>query len=118
MTGKVKILHNPTCSKSRETLQLLESRGIAPEVEVYLQKAYSVAELQTLCRRLGIDDVRRMMRVNDELYRTLGLDNPALTQQQLLAALAQHSALLERPIVINGEQARIGRPPQAVLEIL
>ncbi|MGV6987554.1 arsenate reductase (glutaredoxin) [Testudinibacter sp. P80/BLE/0925] len=114
----VKILHNPKCSKSRETLKLLEEQGIRPEVELYLQKHYSVAELQQLRRRLGISDVREMMRVNDELYRTLGLDNPEFTQEQRLAAIAQHSSLLERPIVINGEQARIGRPPQAVLEIL
>lgn len=114
----VKILHNPRCSKSRETLKLLEEQGIQPEIELYLQKRYSVTELQQLYKQLGISDVREMMRVNDELYRTLGLDNPEFTQQQRLAAIAQHSALLERPIVINGEQARIGRPPQAVLEIL
>lgn len=114
----VKILHNPKCSKSRETLKLLQDRGIQPEIELYSQKQYSVSELQQIRRQLGIDDVRKMMRVNDELYRTLGLDDPEFTQEQRLAAIAQNPALLERPIVINGDQARLGRPPEAVLEIL
>ncbi|SMB83774.1 arsenate reductase [Pasteurella testudinis DSM 23072] len=114
----IKILHNPRCSKSRETLNLLESRGIQPEIETYLNKRYSVAELQQLAEKLGIADVRAMMRVKDELYRTLGLDDPALSQAQLLQAIVEHSALLERPIVVNGDKAKIGRPPEAVLAIL
>lgn len=114
----VKILHNPKCSKSCETLQLLKERGIQPEVELYLQKNYSLSELQQLYIQLGITDVRQMMRVNSDLYRDLKLGDASVTQLQLFDAIAQHSALLERPIVIKGENARIGRPAESVFEIL
>ncbi|MBN6063934.1 arsenate reductase (glutaredoxin) [Aggregatibacter actinomycetemcomitans] len=112
------IYHNPSCSKSCETLALLESHQIQPQVELYLQKTYSVAELQAIADKLGISDIRQMMRTKDELYKELGLDNPTLSQQDLLQAIAQHSTLLERPIVINGDKAKIGRPPESVLSIL
>ncbi|MBN6710950.1 arsenate reductase (glutaredoxin) [Haemophilus haemoglobinophilus] len=114
----VKIYHNPRCSKSRETLTLLEQQYIPFEVELYLQQTYSVEELQTLAQKLGIKSVREMMRCKDDLYLQLGLNNPDLTEQQLLTALSQNSALLERPIVVNGDKARIGRPPENVLAIL
>ena len=107
----VVIYHNPRCSKSRETLELLENQGIQPIVELYLQKQYSIDEL-------GIDDVRQMMRTKDDLYRSLNLDNLELSQVELLKAMSEHSALIERPIVINGNKAKIGRPPESVLEIL
>ncbi|WP_109078632.1 arsenate reductase (glutaredoxin) [Aggregatibacter kilianii] len=112
------LYHNPRCSKSRETLALLESKNIHPQIELYLQKRYSVAELQTIADKLGVSDVRQMMRTKDDLYKELGLDNPTLSQQDLLQAISQHSALLERPIVIHGDKAKIGRPPESVLAIL
>ena len=68
--------------------------------------------------KLGLDDVRKMMRTKDELYQSLGLDNPALTNDDLLKAISENSALLERPIVVKGEKAKIGRPPESVLAIL
>ncbi|TNG92302.1 arsenate reductase (glutaredoxin) [Pasteurellaceae bacterium USgator11] len=114
----IKILHNPRCSKSRETLAFLENQGREIEIELYLQKRYSLAELQQLAQQLGVADVREMMRVNDELYRTLGLANTELSQTELLQAIAENPALLERPIVINGEQARIARPLEQILAIL
>lgn len=114
----VTIYHNPRCSKSRETLALLEAKGVQPKIELYLQHQYSVEQLQQLAKKLGIDDVRKMMRTKDELYQNLDLDNPAVTQAQLLQAMSEYSALIERPIVINGEKAKIGRPPESVLEIL
>ncbi|MFC0323721.1 arsenate reductase (glutaredoxin) [Gallibacterium melopsittaci] len=118
----IKILHNPRCSKSRATLQLLEEQNIQPEVVLYLQREFSLPELKSLMGKLGIDDPRLMMRTKDDLYKLLGLDqlNPADPEQKeaLLQAIVDHSALLERPIVINGNQARIGRPPESVLEIL
>ena len=104
----VMIFHNPRCSKSRETLKLLEEQQIHPQVELYLEKRYSVAKLQEIAQKLGINHVREMMRTKDELYRELDLDNPKLSELQLLEAIAQHSALLERPIVINGDKAKIG----------
>ncbi|BFU60241.1 MULTISPECIES: arsenate reductase (glutaredoxin) [Rodentibacter] len=112
------IYHNPHCSKSRETLALLESQGIQPIIELYLQKQYSVAELQQIADKLGIIDIRQMMRVKDELYKSLDLDNVALTKTDLLQAMSKHSELMERPIVVNGEKAKIGRPPESVLAIL
>lgn len=118
----IKILHNPRCSKSRATLQLLEEQNIQPEIELYLQHQFSLEELTALMEKLGIDDPRLMMRTKDELFKTLQLDqlDPAIPEQkqQLLQAIVEHSALLERPIVIHGKQARIGRPPENVLEIL
>ncbi|URL06292.1 arsenate reductase (glutaredoxin) [Avibacterium sp. 21-595] len=114
----VKIYHNPRCSKSRETLALLQQHGIEPEIELYLEKQYSVDFLQQLAQKLQLNSVREMMRTKDELYRTLHLDSHTVTETQLLEAIAQHSALLERPIVVNGEKAKIGRPPESVLAIL
>ena len=112
------IYHNPRCSKSRETLELLENQGVQPIVELYLQKQYSTDELQNIAKKLGIDDVRQMMRTKDDLYKSLNLDNLELSQAELLKAMSEHSALIERPIVINGNKAKIGRPPETVLEIL
>ena len=112
------IYHNPHCSKSRETLALLENKGIQPIIELYWQKQYSVNELQSIAKKLGIDDVRQMMRTKDELYKSLNLDNLDLSQAELFKAISEHSALIERPIVINGDKAKIGRPPETVLEIL
>ena len=114
----VTIYHNPRCSKSRETLALLEEKGIQPTIELYLQQHYSVETLQQLANKLGLDDVRKMMRTKDELYQSLELANPALTNDDLLKAISENSALLERPIVVKGEKAKIGRPPESVLTIL
>ena len=114
----VTIYHNPRCSKSRETLALLEEKGIQPTIELYLQQHYSIEVLQQLANKLGLDDVRKMMRTKDELYQSLELDNPALTNDDLLKAISENSALLERPIVVKGEKAKIGRPPESVLAIL
>lgn len=110
------IYHNPKCSKSRETLSLLEEKGYKPEIKLYLQHQFSYAELESLAQKLGVKTVAEMMRQKDELYRTLGLEQG--TEEQRLQALVEHSALLERPIVVNGDKARIGRPPESVLEIL
>ena len=112
------IYHNPRCSKSRETIALLENQGVQPIVELYLQKQYSVNELQSIAQKLGIDDVRQMMRTKDELYKSLNLDNLELSQAELLKAMSEHSALIERPIVIKGDKAKIGRPPDSILDIL
>lgn len=112
------IYHNPRCSKSRETLALLQARGLAPTIVTYLTTPPSGPELTRLKRLLGFASYRQMMRTKDELFKTLGLDNPEVDEAQLLTQLITHPALLERPVVINGEQARLGRPPEQVLEIL
>lgn len=118
----VQIFHNPRCSKSRATLQLLEDHQVQAEIIPYLERHFTANELRTLMQQLGITDPRQMMRVKDDLYHELGLDrlDPTVPAEhdQLLHAITAHSALLERPIVIHGNHARIGRPPEAVLEIL
>ncbi|GJH41848.1 arsenate reductase (glutaredoxin) [Pasteurella canis] len=114
----VTIYHNSRCSKSRETLALLEEKQIQPNVILYLEKPLSVLELQQLAQKLGIKSVREMMRIKDDLYYSLGLDQPEVSEQQLLESIAVNPALLERPIVVNGEKAKIGRPPESVFEIL
>lgn len=110
------IYHNPKCSKSRETLSLLQEKGYELDVKLYLKHQFSLEELQSLVQKLGITSVAEMMRRKDNLYQELGLQHA--TEQQRLQALLEHSALLERPIVVNGERAKIGRPPESVLEIL
>ncbi len=114
----VSIYHNPRCSKSRETLALLQQHGVEPQIVLYLDTPPDVKMLQTLLQKLGMHSARELMRRKEDLYKELDLDNSALSENQLLQAMAQHPKLIERPIVINGERARIGRPPEAVLEIV
>lgn len=114
----VVIYHNPKCSKSRETLALLESQGIAPQVIKYLEESPSVEELKHLYLQLGLSDVRAMMRSKDDLYKELNLGDSQLSDDDLFAAMADHPKLIERPIVVSNGQARHGRPPEQVLEIL
>lgn len=114
--SETQIYHNPRCSKSRETLALLEQQGIAPEVVLYLEQAPSEAQIRTLLSQLGFSDPRQLMRTKEDLYQELGLAE--LEGYALIAAMHQHPKLIERPIVIKNGQARIGRPPELVLEIL
>ena len=115
---RVTIYHNPRCSKSRETLTLLEARGLTPDVVRYLETPPDVTALKTLIAQLGFSSVRQLMRRKDDLYQSLQLDNPGLDEEELYRVLAEHPALMERPIVVHGKQARLGRPPEQVLEIL
>jgi len=114
----VSIYHNPRCSKSRETLALLQERGIKPDVVLYLETPPDVPTLKRLLKQLGIHSARELMRRKEDLYQELALADSALSEAQLLQAMVDHPKLIERPIVIKGEQARIGRPPEAVLEII
>ncbi|MFP4130692.1 MAG: arsenate reductase (glutaredoxin) [Thiohalospira sp.] len=113
----ITIYHNPRCSKSRQTLDLLRQRGIEPERVEYLKEPPSPETLDHLAGLLGLEP-RQMMRHGESEYRELGLDDPALDRATLLRAIADHPRLLERPIVVNGDRAAIGRPPEKVLEIL
>lgn len=110
------IWHNPRCSKSRQTLALLEERGIAPQIRLYLQDSPDEATLRTVLAELGKTPVE-IMRVKDALFKDLGLrkDTPA---DDLIRAMVANPALIERPIVRAGGKARMGRPPEDVLEIL
>ncbi|PLR21708.1 arsenate reductase (glutaredoxin) [Pantoea endophytica] len=114
----VSIYHNPRCSKSRETLALLQERGIKPDVVLYLETPPDVPTLKRLLKQLGMHSARELMRRKEDLYQELALADSALSEAQLLQAMVDHPKLIERPIVIKGEQARIGRPPEAVLEII
>ncbi|QMT36146.1 arsenate reductase (glutaredoxin) [Neisseria wadsworthii] len=112
------LYHNPRCSKSRDALALLESRNIQAEVIRYLDTPPDFAALEGIFQKLGLDSPRGMMRVKDELYKTLGLDTAELSNEQLLQAIAEHPALLERPIAIVGNRAAIGRPLNNIEAIL
>lgn len=114
----VTLYHNPRCSKSRETLALLEQRGIHPEIVRYLDTPPDRQTLQILLQKLGMQSARQLMRHKEPLYTALGLDRPDIGESALLDALLENPKLIERPIVINGDRARLGRPPEAVLEIL
>ncbi len=113
----VTIFHNPRCSKSRETLQLLQARGLQPDIVEYLDTPPTAEQISTILDQLGLQP-RELMRTNEAEYRELGLDDPALTRQQLIQAMANHPRLIQRPIVLSEGRAALGRPPQSVLEIL
>ncbi|MCP2230036.1 arsenate reductase (glutaredoxin) [Erwinia aphidicola] len=116
--AEVQIYHNPRCSKSRETLALLQAHGIEPEVILYLETPPDSATLQALLQQLGFSSARQLMRHKEEAYKAGGLGDTSLSEQQLLAAMVAEPKLIERPIVVANGQARIGRPPEQVLEIL
>ncbi|MBN3215879.1 arsenate reductase (glutaredoxin) [Pectobacterium polaris] len=114
----VTIYHNPRCSKSRETLALLQEHNITPDVVLYLDTPPDAATLAQLIKQLGLTSARELMRTKEEIYQQLGLSDAALTEAQLIQAMIDNPKLIERPIVVAQGQARIGRPPEQVLEIL
>ncbi|WP_339098485.1 arsenate reductase (glutaredoxin) [Pectobacterium brasiliense] len=114
----VTIYHNPRCSKSRETLALLQEHNITPNVVLYLDTPPDAATLAQLIKQLGLTSARELMRTKEEIYQQLGLSDAALTEAQLIQAMIDNPKLIERPIVVAQGQARIGRPPEQVLEIL
>ena len=111
------IYHNPRCSKSRQTLALLEERGIGPRVVDYLKTPPSAAELKTILKKLRLRP-RDLMRKGEPLYAELGLKDRDLDDDALIALMVANPILIERPIVVSGGKAAIGRPPEFVLEIL
>lgn len=111
------IYHNPRCSKSREALALLQDRGLEPAVRLYLDAIPDRSELQRLLRLLGIS-ARDLLRKNESAYRELGLADPALDEKALIGAMIAQPKLIERPIVVRGDKAIIGRPPAQVLTLL
>ncbi|MDN7140959.1 arsenate reductase (glutaredoxin) [Pseudomonas sp. JQ170] len=111
------LYHNPRCSKSRGALELLEARGLAPTVVRYLETPPSAADLQALLGKLGIS-ARQLLRSGEDEYKDLNLADASLSEAQLIDAMVKHPKLIERPILIAGDKAVIGRPPEKVLEIL
>ncbi|MGD8221173.1 arsenate reductase (glutaredoxin) [Pseudomonas thivervalensis] len=111
------LYHNPRCSKSRGALELLEARGLTPTVVRYLDTPLDAAQLERLLGKLGIS-ARQLLRTGEDEYKALNLADASLSQAQLIAAIATHPKLMERPILEAGEKAMIGRPPEKILEIL
>lgn len=111
------LYHNPRCSKSRGALELLEARGLQPQVVRYLETPPSASELRALLAKLGYG-ARQLLRSGEEEYQTLGLADPALDDAALIAAMVAHPRLIERPILVVGDKAVVGRPPERVLELL
>ncbi len=111
------IYHNPRCSKSRQTLSLLQEKGLEPRVTEYLKTPPDREELDRILTMLGLEP-RDLMRKHEAPYKANGLDDPALGREQLIDAMIANPILIERPIVITGNRAVIGRPPENVLEIL
>jgi arsenate reductase len=116
MADAVTVWFNPNCSKCRGAKDLLDERGVACELVRYLDEAPSRAELERVMGLLGIDDPRHMMRTGEAVYRDLGLAD--VSAEGLLDAMVEHPILIERPIVIRGDRAVIGRPPELLLDLL
>jgi len=113
----VKIYHNPRCGKSRDTLKLLEEQGIQPEVIEYLKNPPTTEELQDILHKLAIKP-RELMRTKEPEYKDNDLNDPSLTDIELIEAMVRIPKLIERPIVLANGKAALGRPPIAVLEIV
>jgi arsenate reductase len=113
----VTIYHNPRCSKSRQTLQLLQDRGVEPEIVEYLKTPPTVPELDDILQKLAIEP-RDLMRRKEAAYKENGLDDAALSREQLIVGMVQNPILIERPIVLANGKAALGRPPEDVLKIL
>ena len=111
------LYHNPRCSKSRAALELLQARGLAPTVVLYLQTPPDAATVQRLLQQLAMS-ARQLLRTGEDEYKTLGLADSSLDDAQLIAAMVAHPKLIERPILVNGSKAVIGRPAEKVLEIV
>ncbi|AOH36502.1 arsenate reductase (glutaredoxin) [Luteimonas sp. JM171] len=116
MTGYV-LYHNPRCSKSRGALELLQENGIEPEIVRYLDAPLDADALRGLVRKLGIRP-RDLLRTKEEEYRNLNLADETLDDDAIIDAMVAHPRLIERPILVRGERAVIGRPPDRVLELL
>ena len=112
----IEIYHNPRCTKSRETLQLLESKGIEPKVIEYLKDVPTEKELKGILKKLGIK-ATDLLRKNETIFKEL-YKGKELSEDEWIKAMIRHPKLMERPIVINGQKAALGRPPEKVLDIL
>ncbi len=113
----VKIFHNPRCSKSRQTLQLLQEKNIDVEIIEYLKTPPTKAELVDILQKLNIEP-RALMRKNEAEYKATGMNNTELSDDELIAGMIATPKLIERPIVLANGKAAIGRPPESVLKII
>jgi arsenate reductase len=111
----VTIYHNPRCNTSRRTLALLREKGVEPTIVEYLKTPYTAAQLKTLLRQLKMP-AKRLVRKKEAA--AAGIDPAALSEEQLIAAMVENPIVVERPIVVSGNKAALGRPPEAVLKVL
>lgn len=116
-SNQVTIWHNPQCSTSRRALTLLEAHGITPQIVRYLESPPSAQELDRVLTALSLEP-RQLMRTKEPLYRELGLKDPQLSRQELILAMVTHPRLIERPVVLAGDRAALGRPTENIVEIL
>lgn len=115
--SKIEIYHNPRCSKSRQTLELLKEKGHEPEVIEYLKTPPDANTLKRLLDQLGTTPIE-LMRTKESIFKELKLGGGDVSDEELIGAMVEHPVLIERPIVVTGGKARLGRPPEQVLEIL
>ena len=113
----LKIYHNPRCSKSRQTLALIEAAGVEVETIFYLQTSPSEAEIKDILKKLGFKSARELIRKGESIYKELNLKDQH-NETALIAAMAAHPKLIERPIVVKGKQAILGRPPENAKKFL
>lgn len=117
MTDNVKIYHNPRCSKSRQTLALIEEKGITPDIILYLENTPTTNEIESLLKKLGMT-ARELLRKGEQDYKGNNLNDANLSEQSLIEKMAQFPKLIERPIVVKDEKAILGRPPENVLDLI
>lgn len=113
----MKLYHNPMCSRSRQTLALLQEHGIEPQVIEYLKTPPTAHELDAILNALGIEP-RALLRTSEDEYRSAGLDDMSLSRAELIARMVANPRVIERPIAVNGKRAAVGRPPERVLDLL
>ena len=111
------LYHNPRCSKSRGALELLQARGLSPSIVLYLETPPDAEQLRDVLNKLGIS-ARQLLRTGEDDYKTLNLADQSLSDDALIDAMVAHPKLIERPILVAGDKAVIGRPPENVLELL
>ena len=113
----LKIYHNPRCSKSRQTLALIEEKGLTPTIIRYLESPPDAAEISDLLMKLGIS-ARALLRKGQQDYKDQNLENTRLSEAELIDAMATYPKLIERPIVVKNNKAILGRPPENVLDLI
>ncbi|MCW8885013.1 MAG: arsenate reductase (glutaredoxin) [Motiliproteus sp.] len=113
----ITLYHNPRCSKSRETLKLLQENQVEPSIRLYLEDVPSADEIKTVLSQLGIS-ARQLLRTGEASYKENNLKDTSLSDDQLVAAMVEFPKLIQRPIAIRGDRAIIGRPPEGVLDLI
>ncbi len=117
MSDDITIYHNPRCSKSRQALAIIEAKGIAPKIVLYLESPPSVQVLKKLLKALDLSP-RALLRKGEDAYKTLGLNDTTLSDSALIKAMVENPKLIERPIIVKGNTAVLGRPPENVEALL